>query len=236
MTCSRSLTLALSVVWVWLSGCAPDWGPPGPERIETRNIAMDPSEEVRVELNMGAGELTVGGGADNLMEGRFIYHRLRLRPEVSYDASGFRSHIIVREPSHVGTATRRYAWDLRFNDKKPLDLEVNFGAGECRLDLGELTLRRVGVHMGVGKIRMDLRGMPKQDYSVDVHGGIGEATIYVPKNVGVEAHMEGGIGDIDTLGMSKRDGRYVNDSYGRTDTNIHLDIKGGIGAIHLISD
>lgn len=189
-----------------------------------------------MNLKMGAGELRVEGGAEKLMEGRFTYHRLRLRPEVSYDAGGFRGHLTVEEPSRIGTATPRYAWDLRFNDDKPLDLEVNFGAGECRLDLGELALRRVSVEMGVGELKMDLRGMPKHDYSVYVRGGVGEATIYLPKDVGVEADVKGGIGDIHAPGLEKRDGRYVNDSFGRANTTVRLDIRGGIGAVHLLSD
>lgn len=228
--------LALGLNVFLLAGCGGDWTPPGPERTETHNIPIDKSEEVRVNLNMGAGELRVEGGADQLMEARFVYHRLRLRPEVSYDASGFRSHLTVQEPHHVGAATSRYAWDLRFNDQKPLDLDVNFGAGECRLDLGDLTLRRVSVQMGVGQLKMDLRGTPKHDYSVYVHGGVGEATIYLPSNTGVEAGVQGGIGDIHAPGLEKRDGRYVNDLYGHSNTNVHLDIRGGIGSVHLISE
>ncbi len=57
---------------------------------------------------------------------------------------------------------------------------MNCGAGESRLDLEELSLRRVNVEMGVGELRMDLRGTPKNDYSVSIHGGVGEATIYLP--------------------------------------------------------
>jgi len=227
--------LALELGLFLLVGCGHDWGPPGPERSESRNIPMDQSEEVRVNLKMGAGELTVDGGAEQLMEGRFVYHRLRLRPEVSYDAAGFRGHLTVEEPSHLGGATPRYAWDLRFNDQKPLDLDVDFGAGECRLNLGDLTLRRVSVQMGVGKLRMDLRGTPKHDYSVYVHGGVGEATIYLPGSTGIEADVQGGIGDIHAPGLEKRDGRYVNDLYGHSNTTVHLDIRGGIGSVHLIS-
>src|SRR5579863_2484785 len=80
-----------------LSGCAPDWGPPGPERSETRSVELDNSEEVQAELRMGAGELRVHGGASKLMEGRFLYNRLRLRPEVSYHSGGFRGHLVVEE-------------------------------------------------------------------------------------------------------------------------------------------
>jgi N-terminal domain of toast_rack, DUF2154 len=221
---------------VLLSGCAPDWGPPGPERTETRSVELDDSEEVRAELRMGAGELHVHGGAAKLMEARFLYNRLRLRPEVSYRGGGFRGHLTVEEPHGVQGVPSRYHWDLAFNDGKPLDLEVKCGAGQTHLDLGDLSLRRVDVEMGVGELRMDLRGTPKNDYSVSIQGGVGQATVYLPSNVGVEAEAEGGIGGIHTSGLEKRDGRYVNDALGRSKITVRLDIHGGIGGIRLIAD
>lgn len=233
---SQFLATALGASFLLLTACGRDFGPPGPERTETRSIELDNSEEVLVDLKMGAGELRVRGGADKLMEGRFIYNRLRLRPEVSYNGGGFRGHLVVEEPSHVGTATSRYAWDLRFNNQKPLELDVKCGAGESRLDLGDLTLRRVNVEMGVGELKMDLRGAPKSDYEVSVRGGVGEATIYLPAGVGIDADVKGGIGGISAPGLEKREGRYVNDAYGHAKTTIRLDIRGGIGAINLIAN
>jgi hypothetical protein len=204
--------------------------------METRNIDLDNTEEVRVELTMAAGELRVDGGADKLMEGTFTYNRLRLRPEISYTVGGVRGHLVIEEPSHVGTATKRYIWNLRFNDRKPIDLDVHCGAGESRMNLGDLTLRRVNVEMGVGELKMDLRGTPKSDYDVNIQGGVGEATVYLPQGVGVEAHAEGGIGSIRAEGLQKRDDRYVNDALGRSKTTVRLDIQGGIGNIRLIAN
>jgi hypothetical protein len=236
MLFSRSFIPVLGLSCLLLTACSPEWGPPGPERIETRSVDLDQSEEVQVELKMGAGELRMRGGASKLMEARFTYNRLRLRPEVSYDAGGFRGHLVVEEPSGVHTGGPRYIWDLRFNNQKPLDLEVNCGAGQSHLDLEDLTLRRVDVQMGVGELKMDLRGTPKNDYSVSVRGGVGEATIYLPEGVGIEAEVEGGIGGIHARGLEKRNGRYVNDSFGRAKNTVRLDVKGGIGAINLIAN
>ena len=237
LTSIRFFTPALGVSCLLLTACGRDFGPSGPERTETRNIDLDQSEEVQVDLKMGAGELRVRAGADKLMEGRFTYNRLRLRPEVSYNAGGSRGHLVVEEPNHVGTATSRYAWDLRFNNQKPLDIDVKCGAGESRLDLGELTLRRVNVEMGVGHLTMDLRGAPTTDYAVSIRGGVGEATVYLPDaGVGIDADVEGGIGGIHAPGLQKRDGRYVNDAYGHAKTTVRLDIRGGIGAINLIAN
>lgn len=235
---TRLLIIAmLGVSCLLLTACARDWGPTGPERTETRSIELDQSEEVQVDLRMGAGELRVRGGADNkLMEGRFTYNRLRLRPEVSYSASSFRGHLIVEEPGHVGGGTHRYAWELRFNDQKPLDLNVKCGAGETRLDLGDLALRRVNVEMGVGELKMDLRGAPKNDYEVSIRGGVGEATVYLPEGVGIQADVKGGIGDIRAPGLAKREGRYVNDSLGHAKTTVRMNIRGGIGTINLFAN
>ena len=220
---------------VILTGCG-EWEPPGPTRTEQRSVDLDKSEMVRVDLTMGAGEMSVRGGSPKLMEAEFTYNRPRLRPEVRYDATGFRGHLSVMEPSGSSHGTHsNYRWDLRLNDDKPIDMEVHFGAGEGRLDLGSLTLRSLTVHMGVGELRLDLRGHPKNDYEVSVHGGVGEVTIYLPEGVGVVAEAKGGIGGISARGFEKRDGRYVNDAYGHAKTTIRLDVRGGVGAINLVS-
>ncbi len=221
-----------------LTGCTInlDHDSGGPARTDTKSIDLDKSEMVRVVLKMGAGELNVRGGSAKLMDAEFNYSNPRLKPEVHYDGAGFRGHLQVEEPSgsfHGGNS--KYRWDLRFNDDKPLDMEVHFGAGEGRLDLGSLSLRSLEVHMGVGELRVDLRGKPKHDYDVNVHGGVGEATIYLPGDgVGISADASGGIGGVSAPGLQKRDGRYMNDAYGHAKTNIHLVIRGGIGSINLV--
>jgi|SRR5579864_779620 len=231
---SAVLAAATAVSLLTLAGCAEDWGPPGPTRTETRSVDLDNSELVRAELKMGAGELRVRGGSSQLMDGEFSFNRPLMRPNVHYDSSGFRGHLLVEEPSNVHHVNSNYRWDLRFNNQKPLDLVVNFGAGEGRLDVGELRLRSLEIHMGVGQLRVDLRGMPKNDYDVSIHGGVGEATIYLPDGVGVVADAHGGIGGISARGLEKRDGRYVNEAYGHAKTTVRLDVHGGIGAINLV--
>ncbi len=217
-----------------MAGCAEDFGPPGPTRTETRFIDLDNSELVRAELKMGVGELNVRGGSPKLMDAEFTFNRPVMRPSVHYDTSGFRGQLLVEEPSHIHHANSNYRWDLRFNDNKPLDLIVNFGVGEGRLDVGDLRLRSLEIHMGVGKIRVDLRGMPKNDYDVSIHGGVGEATIYLPEGVGIVAEAHGGIGGINARGLLKRDDRYVNDAYGHSKITVRLEVHGGVGAINLV--
>jgi hypothetical protein len=232
---SRYLNAGATLSLLILTGCREDFGPAGPQHTETRSIPLDQTEMVRVELRLGAGELAVRGGASKLMEGEFTYRRPLLRPDVRYDATGSRGYLTVEQPSrsHYGPH-ENYRWDLQFNDDKPLDMRVNFGAGEGRLDLGSLALRSLEIHMGVGELRLDLRGHPRNDYDVNLRGGVGELTVYLPDGVGIEADAKGGIGGVSARGLRKHDGLYVNDAYGHAKTNVRLDIRGGVGAINLI--
>jgi hypothetical protein len=235
LSITRGILAAVAALsLVGLTGCV-EWEPEGPARTETRSIELDKSELVHVELKMGAGELNVQGGSAKLMETEFRYNRPSLKPEIRYDSSGFRGHLVVEEPHGPhGNHSGHYRWDIRLNDEKPMDLQVDFGAGDGRLDVGSLTLRSLDVHMGVGQLRIDLRGKPKNDYNVSVHGGVGEATIYLPSGVGVIADAKGGIGGVNARGLEKRDDRYVNEEYGHSKITIRLDVRGGIGAINLI--
>jgi hypothetical protein len=209
----------------------------GPVRHDSRSIERDASERVRVNLNMGVGNLIVGGGARKLLNADFTYNVASWRPEVRYSNAGTTGSLTIRQPeSHAQFGHTRYEWDLALNDEVPMDLSLHFGVGEARLDLGSLSLRSVEVHMGVGKLDMDLRGNPKHDYDVHIHGGVGEATVRLPDGVGVYAEGAGGIGEIKTQGLRREGSHWVNDAYEDSKVRIHLDIHGGIGSIRLIAD
>src|SRR5579871_1445237 len=93
MTLAKRLAVSLAPIsFLFLTACEMDMSPAGPEKTETRSVDLDSSELARVELKMGAGELSVRGGSAKLMDGEFTYTRPMLRPEIRYDASGFRGN------------------------------------------------------------------------------------------------------------------------------------------------
>ncbi|MGB7721026.1 MAG: toast rack family protein [Bryobacteraceae bacterium] len=210
----------------------------GPVQHDSRSVERDASERVHVNLNMGAGNLIVGGGARKLLNADFTYNVASWEPEVRYSNTGTQGELTIRQPEqgHAQIGRTRYEWDLALNDGVPMDLSLHFGAGEARLRLGSLSLRSVEVDMGVGKLDMDLRGNPQHNYDVSVRGGIGEATVRLPAGVGVYAEGAGGIGEIKTEGLRREGGHWVNDAYEDSKVRIHLDIHGGIGSIRLIAD
>jgi hypothetical protein len=229
--------LPLLAAALCLSSCVID-AVTGPVRHDSRTIERDASERVHVNLTMGAGTLTIGGGAQKLLNADFTYNVASWQPEVRYSSTGTRGDLTIRQPGqgHAQIGHTRCEWDLALNNDVPMDLSLHFGAGEARLDLGSLSLRTVEVSMGVGKLQMDLRGKPKHNYDVRIRGGIGEATVYLPAGVGVYAEGAGGIGEFRTQGLHRQYGYWVNDAYEDSKVRIHLDIHGGIGSIRLIAD
>jgi hypothetical protein len=225
-----SMALTLSSCWGHIDRT-------GPEQHESRSVELDKAERVRVELKMPFGELDIGGGAQKLLEADFTYNVAAFKPDVRYRSAGTAGDLFLeqRGPKFSGGNSKN-RWDLRFNDKVPLDFRVELGAGEARLNIGSLSLRSVELEMGAGTLRLDLRGSPRQDYSVRVRGGVGEATVYLPKDIGISATASGGIGEVSVSGLRKSGDRYVNDAYEREGVRIRLDIQGGVGSIKLIAE
>ena len=107
------------------------------------------------------------------------------------------------------------------------------GAGESDLDLDSLALTGLDLEMGAGETRVDLTGDYARDFDVSIEGGVVEATVLVPSEVGVRVRAEGGLGKINAEGFQREGEAYVNDAYGGSDVSLNVDVRGGVGSINL---
>src|SRR5215216_3597684 len=167
---------------------------------ESKSVDLKKAQTARAQLKMGAGELNVTGGADQLMEGDFSYNVSEWKPKVSYDVSGQKGELVVKQGGAEGGslgAKARNEWDISFNDEVPIDLVVQVGAGESDLDLDSLTLTGVDLKMGAGKTTVDLTGDYAQSFDATIEGGVGDATVLLPSEIGVKAKVASGLGGID---------------------------------------
>jgi hypothetical protein len=203
---------------------------------ESKSVDLKNAQSTRAKLKMGAGELNLTGGADRLMEGEFSYNVSDWKPIISYDVSGKKGELLVKQGRGGGVnlgGDARNEWDISFNDEVPTDLVVQMGAGESDLDLDSLALTGLDLQMGAGKTTVDLTGDYAQSFDASIQGGVGEATVLLPSEVGVKAKAEGGLGKINAEGLKRVGDSYVNDAYGESDVNLNVDVQGGIGAINL---
>jgi hypothetical protein len=203
--------------------------------VKIQKVGLGEADFVEVDIRMGAGELTLEAGSTDLMEGTFRYNIERWTPEVDYHVFNKQGKLSIRQKNrhsfHLGRADN--TWNIRLNNRVPMDMAVNLGAGRSQLNLREFSIRRLDIDMGVGDLSLDISGERKEDLNARIEGGIGHGTIYLPENVGIIAEIKGGLGSIHAPGFHKNGHTYTSDAYGKTAVSIGLHIEAGIGSIEL---
>jgi hypothetical protein len=202
---------------------------------QSQSVDVEEARSVRADLRMGAGELNLTGGADRLMEADFFYNVADWKPEVDYEVSGDTGELSVKQDIIAGVPVgeARNEWDIHFNDEVPTNLSVQMGAGESNLDLDSLTPTGLTLHMGSGKTTVDLTGDYARSLDASIEGGVGEATVLLPSEVGARVSADGGLGKINAEGLRMKGDSYVNDAYGDSEVTVDVHIQGGVGQITL---
>ena len=202
---------------------------------ETRTVQLGEADTAKIELDMGAGEFRVQGGVAELFEGIFTYNVEEWKPKVVYSVFGKKGHLTVSQGSTNGIPAGhgKNHWDIYLNEDVPVELLIDFGAGEGKLDLRGMNLLLVDIDMGVGDITVDLSGDHEKNLDVVIDGGVGAATVYLPRETGVKVSVDKGIGSVDARDFKKQGSFYSNSSYGKTDITINVEINAGIGSIDL---
>jgi hypothetical protein len=202
----------------------------------TQMVEKQGVESVTAKIEIPAGELTIDGGSTLLLDAGFDYTDDMGKPSVSYTVNGKtgRLDISQHERGGIHLGDSHEDWNLKFGDT-PMELEIQMGAGEGHLNFQRIDLSRLRVEAGVGNFNVDLTGDRKRNLTADIQGGVGNATILLPNNVGVLVHASGGIGNIDRRGIWRTEGDgYANDAYGKSPVTIRLKAEGGVGNITLI--
>ncbi|MHB8501351.1 MAG: toast rack family protein [Candidatus Acidiferrales bacterium] len=205
---------------------------------QSRTVDRQNAKSVRVSLDMGAGDLDLSGGSSHLLEADFDYRSSAGTPQVDYSVSGTTGDLNITQQDtdkHFGSTSDNH-WTLHLANDIPLEIKIDMGAGHGNLRLRDIDVTRLNLDMGAGQVDVDLTGNRKSDLTADIEGGVGEANIRLPKNIGVIVNASGGIGTIDAHGLNHDGDEYTNDLYGKTPVTIHLKVEGGVGTISLIPE
>ena len=207
----------------------------GALQTESQSVDLGDAKSVRVEIDFGAGDLEVTGGAEKLLEADFTYNVAKLKPEVEYTDGT----LIVRQPEVKGLPILREIndyrnqWDLRLYEQVPMDLSVDVGAGTTDLQLAGLSLTRLNVTVGAGESTIDLSGDWARDLDATIDAGAGNIRLQLPSDVGARVEVDTGIGTIKALNLTKDGNVYTNAAYGASDVTVQVTIEAGVGQISL---
>lgn len=147
---SAFLVLALISLACGFSVDLPARVTPGPDQTQVIDVSAPSTGTTRLELNFGAGEMTLAGGAgEKLVEGTVIYNVNMLKPEVVQSGAT----VTIKQESDfdftdiLNSGNLKNEWDLKLGEQ-PMELVINSGAYSGKMALGGLALERLTIQDG----------------------------------------------------------------------------------------
>jgi hypothetical protein len=227
--------IRLTILTVLLfSSCTAFLGPP---ETVTETVELDDATRARVLVQMTVGELTITGGATQLMEAEFTYSSNRYAPEIAYNINEDTGELAVRQPTTtlpgVRVETEDNIWNVSLADDVPLNLLIQMGAGTSWLQLASLRLEALDIEAGIGESQIDLTGDWETDISGHIVAGPERLHLLLPAGIGVRVSVTGGPGEVNAQGLQLENGAWVNAAFNDEGPNLFLDIQAGAGQIDL---
>lgn len=208
----------------------------GEPRMIRQAVELGSARAATVRIDMPVGELTVKGGADGLAQGTFRINAVNWEPRMNYGVNGDEGLLVVDKPNAEiplgGELVNQ--WDLLLSNTVPIKLEINAAAVEAELDLRGLNLIDLVIEADAGDTIVDLSSALDHDLRVTINGGMGEISVKLPTEMGVQVSADTGIGGLTSGGLMRDGDKYVNDAFGEAAHTLYLDISAGVGAIELL--
>jgi hypothetical protein len=177
------------------------WGSRGafvvPVTTDTFQEPLGSAASARVVLGPSVGETTVRAlsAGSNLFEAE-VTHVGDLEYEVSGTAE---RSIVLRQRSvnlNFGMGIEPdLAWTIGLSAQIPLDLRIEGGVGDKRLDLGDLEIRALEVDADVGDLTLILPATGSS-YTAQLGGGVGDADLTLEPGADVILDIDGDVGSI----------------------------------------
>ena len=147
---SAILVLSIASLACGFSVDLPNLPEAGPEVEEQITVTDPKSDETRVSISFGAGELKLSPGARNLVDGTVIYNVDDFKPEIVENGN----RIEIKQGNLDGIPPLkdlRNEWDLKLGSA-PMDLVISAGAYEGTLELGGLSLKSLEINDGASNV------------------------------------------------------------------------------------
>nr|HID12329.1 hypothetical protein [Anaerolineae bacterium] len=127
---------------------------------------------------------------------------------------------------------------VRFDEPNEAEMSrLTLDAGASKLEvigIGHAGPERMKVQGGVGNIILDLTGAWPRSADVQIIAGVGSLTLRLPDDVGVHVETRGGLSNMEVLGLRRVGDAYVNDAFGKTETELSIQVTTGVGSLRLI--
>ena len=137
---------------------------PGPEVTDEISVAIPETDETRLKISFGAGDLTLSPGAEAvLVEGTATYNVPNFKPEIEID--GGTVEVKQGEFKTLNVTDFKNEWNLKLGNT-PMELEINAVAYQGRYDFGGLALKNLTIKDGASDVEASFSAPNRTEMSV----------------------------------------------------------------------
>jgi hypothetical protein len=207
----KFLLLSAVLILALTSACTFTVNVPTVTTGETQTLTVNeayPTGNARVEIEMGAGDLALSGGADGLLSGTVRYNVSDWKPGITRTGDLVRISQIGQNNIGLPGGNVINEWNLKLGSK-PVDLTVKAGAYRGTLDLGGLALTNLEISDGASeaKVTFDKPNPVKMD-RLTYKSGASKVELTGLSNANFQSmRFEGGAGSytLDFSGVLRQD-------------------------------
>lgn len=227
--------LILAGVWLLLgvSGKKEDF------KSDQLTIPLQGAQEAVIDINHGAGTLKIGAGANpaNLMEGNFaggVEHRIDYSSQWASLNLSLPSNQVFGLSDLAGSDG--FHWEMSFNDRIPLDFRLHTGAGENRVDMRSLLVRKLVLETGASSSNIVLPAKAGSTL-VEVRAGVASVVLRVPQGVAGRIHVKSGLVGfkIDNTRFPVKGSVYESEDFDTAENQVEILVEAGVGSIEITS-
>lgn len=189
--------------------------------------------EVLIDASVSRLQIT-SGGIDTLVEGTITpleWERIEQDERISGDKLVYELKSQGQGQVLPVNTNGPSTWDLQLSDRVPMELRIDAGVGESRIDIAQVQLTSLKLDTGVGETEVVLPGQGR--YKVEVDSGVGSVTLRLPRGLAARIHADQGIGAVRVDGAFERESKssYISPNFSQAENRAEIEIDGGVGEI-----
>lgn len=158
------------------------------------------ADTARIDLNFSVGPALLEALEDS---NDLFQAEITHLGEVTFSSSGTSRKTIALDTRELSFNSgwfdlvneRDLRWDVGISPEIPIELHINGGVGEARLDLQALDITDLEIDVGVGKVQIYLPATA-DSYNANIFGSVGETYIEISDNADLRLDIDGGVGEV----------------------------------------
>lgn len=226
------------------------------QQSSSQSLDLKNSQSLNADLQINAGILKLSAHNQPKADVSFTFSRNAWKPQVKLTKQATVGYLSVKQPEEKNMNMQdkeRNEWNIKLPQTLPTNLKLRMGAGEGTVDLHGAKINRfemdagagnfkvnmantsvanLNVNAGVGALTLNLSGSRTRNLNAAINGGIGDLTLILPRKIGVRVKVSG-LGGVESAGLRKQGGYYVNEAYGKTPQSLDITVSAGMGNIKM---